>query len=112
MNLYKNKQESLNAHIYNSKLIKISISKKIDNFNSNRLQNSAIAAYPVNDRPRGNKDIASVKFFQKQIQQKKDIFPIWIVKKNNKYILLDGAHRMVASYIEGQKYINAYIIMY
>jgi len=30
--------------------------------------------------------------------------------KNNKYLLLDGAHRVVASYIEDKHYINAYII--
>jgi hypothetical protein len=33
-----------------------------------------------------------------------------MIHKNNKYILLDGAHRIVASYIENIKHINAYII--
>jgi ParB-like chromosome segregation protein Spo0J len=33
-----------------------------------------------------------------------------MIYKNKKYILLDGAHRIVASYIEGKKYINVYII--
>lgn len=54
---------------------------------------SAIKAYPLYDRPRGSNDINSVKFYQKQIQQNKKIPPIWIIKKNKKYILLDGAHR-------------------
>lgn len=32
------------------------------------------------------------------------------IQKNKKYILLDGAHRIVASYIENKKYIYAYVI--
>ncbi len=76
-----------------------------------RLQKSAVKAYPINDRPRGNKDISSVKYYQKQILQEKEITPIWMVYKNNKYILLDGAHRIVASYIENKKYIYAYVII-
>ena len=67
-------------------------------------------AYPLNDRPRGNNDISSVKFYQKQIKKRKIITPIWLVLKDKKYILLDGAHRIVASYIENKKNIQAYII--
>ena len=112
--IFKNKEDALMAHIYKSKLIKINLSiftnNKVDNFDSNRLQKSAVKAYPINDRPRGNNDINSVKYHQKQIQQKKEITPIWIIQKNKKYILLDGAHRIVASYIEEKSYIYAYII--
>jgi len=76
------------------------------------VQKTAVTAYPLpNGRPRGDDDISSVKFYQKQIQQKKDITPIWIVQKNKKYILLDGAHRIVATYIEDKQYINAYVIV-
>jgi len=32
-----------------------------------------------------------------------------MIQKNNKYILLDGAHRIVASYIENT-HVDAYII--
>ena len=112
MKLFKNKQDALLAHIYKSKLTKIPLSKfkNVINFNPNRLQKSAVKAYPLNDRPRGKNDINSVKFYQKQIQLKKNITPIWIIQKNKKYILLDGAHRIVASYIEGAKSIYAYII--
>ena len=112
MKIYKNKKEALFAHVYKSKLTKlpISIFKNIDNFNINRLQKSAVKAYPLNNRPRGNKDINSIKYYQKQIQLKKDIMPIWIIKINKKYILLDGAHRIVSSYIENKRFINAYII--
>ena len=116
MKIFKNRETATMAHIFKSKLDKISLSlfkdiNKVDNFDPNRLQVSAVKAYPLpNGRPRGDKDISSVKFYQKQIQQKNDITPIWMIHKNNKYILLDGAHRIVASYIENIKHINAYII--
>jgi hypothetical protein len=110
--IFNNKEDASYAHIFKSKLCKIplSIFKNVNNFNPDRLQKSAVKAYPLYDRPRGNNDITSVKYFQKQIRQNKDIPNIWIVKKNKKYILLDGAHRIIASYIENKKYINAYII--
>jgi hypothetical protein len=109
--IFKNYEEASYSHIFNSKLVKIPLKtfNSVDNFNPNRLQISAVKAYPLNDRPRGNKDISSVKYYQKQIQQKKEIAPIWMIHKNDKYILLDGAHRIVASYIENTP-VNAYII--
>jgi len=115
MKIFKNRDEASVAHIFKSKLVKIPLSvfknNEVNNFDSIRLQKSAVKAYPINDRPRGNSDISSVKYYQKQIQQKKEITPIWIILKNKKYILLDGAHRIVASYIEEQKFINSYIII-
>ena len=124
MKIFKNRDESSFAHIFKSKLVKIPLStfKNVDNFNPDRLQKSAVKAYPVKDRPRCNNDISSVKYYQKQIQQKKDITPIWIIQRtilrnvsvikqpNKTYILLDGAHRIVAHYIEEEKYIYAYLI--
>ena len=111
--IFQNREDATMAHIFKSKLIKIplSIFNNVDNFNPDRLKMTAEDAYPLpNGRPRGDKDISSVKFYQTQIQQKQDITPIWIIQQNNKYILLDGAHRIVASYIENIKYINTYII--
>ena len=114
MKIFKNKEEAAFSHIFNSKIVKIPLNtfknNNVDNFNSDRLQKSAVKAYPLVDRPRGDEDITSVKYYQKQIQQKKEITPVWLIQKNKKYILLDGAHRVVASYIEDIKYINAYII--
>ncbi len=112
MKLFKSKEEATIKHIFNSKKVSFPLSKckNLDNFNSLRLKSSAIKAYPLHNRPRGNKDILSVKYYQKRIKHKLDIQPIWILQKNNNYILLDGAHRIVASYIENKKYISAYII--
>lgn len=33
-----------------------------------------------------------------------------MINRNKRYTLLDGAHRIVASYIEDNQYINAYVI--
>jgi hypothetical protein len=113
MRIFKNREEAAFSHIFNSKLVKIPLTTfkndNVDNFDSVRLQKSAVKAYPLTDRPRGNEDINSVKYYQKQIQQKKEITPVWIIQKNKKYILLDGAHRIVASYIEDIP-VYAYII--
>jgi NADH:ubiquinone oxidoreductase subunit E len=113
MKIFKNKEEAAYSHIFNSKLVKIPLNTfkndNVDNFYSVKLQKSAVKAYPLTDRPRGKEDISSVKYYQKQIQQKKGITPVWMIQKNKKYILLDGAHRIVASYIEDMP-VYAYII--
>ena len=116
MNIFKNREDATTAHIFKSNLDKIPLSifkdtNKVGNFDPDRLKTTAEDAYPLpNGRPRGDKDIDSVKFYQKQIQQQKDISPIWLIQQNDKYVLLDGAHRIVANYIEDIKHINAYII--
>lgn len=112
MKLFANRKDALFAHIFRSKLVKIPMKtfKNVNNFNPNRLQKSAVKAYPLHDRPRGNNDISSVKYYQKLIKAKKEVTPIWMIKKNNEYTLLDGAHRIVSNYIEGKRYINSYII--
>ena len=109
MKFFKNKQDACFAHVYKSKLLKFPMlycKTRLNNFNPGRLQNSASKAYPKSDRPRGQRDLDSVNFYKKQ----KNIPPIWILKKNKKYFLLDGAHRLVANFIKKNKYINAYIV--
>ena len=112
MKIFKNIEDASVAHIFKSMLVKLPLSlfTDVDNFNPDRLKKKAINAYPINDRPRCNSDITCVKYYQKQIKQKKEISPIWLIQINNKYVLLDGAHRIVASYILGKKNINAYVI--
>jgi len=111
MKLFKSKEEATMKHIFNSELISFPLSKckNLNNFNPERLKPSAVKSYPLHNRPRGDKDISSVKYYQKLIKNKLDIQPIWLIKNNN-YILLDGAHRIVASYIENKQYIPAYLI--
>jgi hypothetical protein len=112
MKIFKNREDASMAHIFNSKLIYFPLSKckNLGNFNPERLQPSPVKSYPLYDRPRGDKDISSVKYYQKLIKNQLDIQPIWIIEKNKNYILLDGAHRIVASYIENKKFIPTYLI--
>jgi hypothetical protein len=112
MKIFKNVEDASVAHIFKSMLVKLPLSMftDVNNFNPDRLKKKATNAYPINDRPRCESDITCVKYYQKQLQQKKEISPIWMIQINNQYILLDGAHRIVASYILGKKNINAYVI--
>lgn len=112
MKLFKSKEEATMKHIFSSIITSFPLSKckNLNNFDIERLQSSAVKAYPLNNRPRGDKDIISVKYYQTLIKNRLDIQPIWIMDKNNKYTLIDGVHRIVASYIENKKHITAYII--
>ena len=114
MKLFENKQDAHLGHVLKSKLVEIPLftfaNNSVENFNSDRLKETAAKAYPLDDRPRGNADISSVEYHQNKIKQQNGINPIWLIYKNNKYVLLDGAHRIVASYIEGVEFIGACII--
>ncbi len=112
MRLFKTKEEATMRHVFDSKLVSFPMSKcnKLNNFNPDRLQASAVKAYPLDNRPRGDRDISSVKYYQKLIRNKSDIQPIYILIKGKNYILLDGVHRIIASYIENKKDILAYLI--
>ena len=112
LKIFKNIEEASSAHIFKSELIKLPLSlfKNVKNFDPKRLQESALKAYPITNRPRGENDIKSVKFYQKQLKQKINIHPIWMIYQDEKYILMDGAHRIVASFIENEKHIYAYVI--
>jgi hypothetical protein len=113
MNLFANRPDAAVAHIFQSKLVKIPLTlfNDVDNFDVARLQKSAETAYPSSNRPRGDNDLYSVEYYQKQIQKQNEIPPIWMIQNNKKYLLLDGAHRIVASYIENVQYMDAYIII-
>jgi hypothetical protein len=111
LKLFRTKKDATYAHmLYKVKKFNIKwLSTHLDNFNPNRLQKSAKDAYPINNRPRGLKDLKSVYFWRQQIRDNNRV-SIWILKKNKKYILLDGAHRIVAHYLEHKKSITAYIV--
>jgi len=113
MGLFKSEEEAIRRH-QAAKLTSFPLAKcaKLENFNPARLQTSAVKAYPLSDRPRGQADIKSVKYWQMQAH----IQPIWILQKPRgdsescKYILIDGAHRIVAAFIKGNPQIPAYVI--
>lgn len=113
MGFYESIEKSTYAHIYQSKLVKFPMNKcknSLDNFDPKRLQSSAEEAYPTENRPRGYSDIHSVNYYITKIKNGNEIPPIWIIKKDHKCTLLDGAHRIVACNIELKDKILAYII--
>lgn len=78
MKIFKNREDALITHIFKSTNVKMPLSTflNVDNFDPNRLKETSVKAYPINNRPRGNSDINSVEYYQKKIQQ------------NNKYIYI------------------------
>jgi hypothetical protein len=115
MKLFNSVYDSMYAHIYKSKLIKFPLSisslENLNNFNINRLQKNPINSYPSHNRPRGKKNLSSIKSHLKLLQKKSNTLPIWIIYINNKFILLDGVHRIIANYIHNKKYIYSYLII-
>jgi hypothetical protein len=109
LKLFSSLKTASYAHIFNNKfeMFPISQCKEMDNFNPDRLSQNA---YPKNDRPRGQTDLRSVLHHRKIIKKDGYPEPIWIALKKGKYILLDGAHRIVASYLEGKRVIPAFIV--
>jgi len=97
------------CHIFNSNLARFSLShcKELNNFNEKRL---SIDPYPEDDRPRGAKDLESVLHHRRIIRKEGHTEPIWIAFKNGEYTLLDGAHRIVATYLEKKRTIPTYIV--
>jgi hypothetical protein len=71
MKLFKNREDASLAHIFKSTLVQLPLStfKDVDNFDVLRLQESAVKAYPLHDRPRGNHDISSVKYYQNKLHK-------------------------------------------
>ncbi len=108
LGLFKTRDESYYAHKFKSSLIEIKMErfKNMINFGSERrLKSSAEEAY--SDSPRGPADIASVKYHQSQ----PSVPPIWVIRTGDDDLtLLDGAHRIVACFIKGDKTIPAYFI--
>ena len=81
---------------------------KVDNLNPARLSENP---YPVENRPRGKADLASVAHHRRTIRSKGRVTsPVWLAKKDGKYIMLDGVHRVVATYLEKKRTIPAYVV--
>jgi ParB-like chromosome segregation protein Spo0J len=81
--------------------------RNLDNFNPARLSEDP---YPKEDRPRGQKDLDSIVYHRQMIRKQGHTEPIWIVLKNGKYTLLDGAHRIVSTYLENKRTIPCYVV--
>ena len=109
LKLFTSRKSSVYYHIFHSSYVKFPLSqlKTVDNFDINRLTKDP---YPKENRPRGQKDLDSVLYHRKIIRQQGYTEPIWILLKNGNYTLLDGAHRIIATYLENRRNIPSYII--
>lgn len=109
LKLFKTKKSSMYYHFFHSRYVRFPVSelKILENFDTKRLSSNP---YPKENRPRGQADLDSVLHHRQTIRQKGDTLPIWIVLKGGTYTLLDGAHRIVAAYLERKRTIPAYIV--
>jgi len=109
MKIFTSRKTAAYYHIFHSSYAKFPLSqlKTVDNFDTKRLSSNP---YPKEDRPRGQADLDSVLHHRQTIRQQGDTEPIWIVLKKGTYTLLDGAHRIVATYLEHKRTIPAYIV--
>ena len=110
MKLFSSLKIASYNHIFKSKLARLPLSKcrELNNFNSAlRLSKDP---YPKEDRPRGQHDLDSVLRHRQIIRREGHTEPIWVALKKGEYTLLDGAHRIVATYLENKRTIPTYII--
>ncbi len=112
--LFDQIRDSCFAHVFKSKIGKFDLvnynKEYIKNINKNRLAETAELAYPESDRPRGENDLISVKYHQERLRNGEKLEAIWIIEKNGKKYILDGFHRLAASYIEKRTNIDANFI--
>jgi hypothetical protein len=109
LKLFSSIKTSSYYHIFKSKffMFPMSMCEELNNFNPDRLSKNP---YPKNNSPRGQKNLNSLVYHRNTIQKQGQTEPIWIGFKNGDYILLDGAHRIVATYLENKQTIPTYIV--
>jgi hypothetical protein len=107
--VFPSEKTSSYSHVFKSELVRFPVSKYKDlrNFDPSRLSKDP---YPKEDRPRGQDDLNSVVYHRQKIQQFGETDPIWIAEKGGTFTLLDGAHRIVAAYLENKRTILAYVV--
>ena len=109
LKLFSSQKLAAYSHVFNTtyKMLSMSDCKTLENIAATRFSSDP---YPVDDRPRGQKDLDSVKYHRRIIRKNGHTEPIWIGKKGDRYIVLDGVHRIVATNLENKRQIPAYIV--
>lgn len=107
LKIFPSKESASRAHIFNTTFTVLdkSLWNTLENFNPDRLSTT-----PYKNKPRGENNMKSVNYHKKQIQRYGYTSPIWVAKKGNIYTLLDGAHRLVATYLADKSKIPAFIV--
>jgi hypothetical protein len=105
--IFPSKESASYAHIFNTTFTVLdkSLWNDLKNFNPDRLSNA-----PYKNKPRGENNMKSVNFHKKQIEKYGQTSPIWVAKDGETLTLLDGAHRLVATYLAGKSEIPAFIV--
>ena len=114
LKLFKTIKKSCLYHFCKSKLIDFNLIDDYEKCKNNKSRihskiTTSECAYPINERPRGDKDLESVNYQQHQIKNN-NLPSIWLLNKNNNIYILDGFHRISACFIEKNYIIKAYII--
>lgn len=109
LKLFSSQKVAAEHHVFNTtyEMLSMSDCKTLENIAATRFSSDP---YPAHDRPRGQKDLESVKYHRRIIRKNGNTEPIWIAKKGERYIVLDGVHRIVASNLENKRQIPAYIV--
>ena len=107
LKIFPSKESASRAHIFNTTFTVLdkSLWNDLQNFNPDRLSTT-----PYKNKPRGENNMKSVNYHKKQIQKYGYTSPIWVAKKGDIYTLLDGAHRLVATYLADKSKIPAFIV--
>ena len=107
LKIFPSEESASRAHIFKTTFTVLDKSfwNDLQNFNPDRLSTT-----PYANNPRGENNLKSVNYHKKQIQQYGHTSPIWLAKKEGTYTLLDGAHRLVATYLAGKSEIPAFIV--
>lgn len=108
--VFSSLETALHNHTFHRTFVNFPLSKcndELHNFNPLRLSKNP---YPDHDRPRGQADLDSVAHHSQLIQTNCNVNPVWIAFKNNEYTLLDGVHRIVATYLENKQTVPSYVI--
>lgn len=109
LKLFSSHKVAAYSHVFNTtyKMLSMSDCKTLENIAATRFSSDP---YPAHDRPRGQKDLDSVKYHRRIIRKNGKTEPIWIAKKGERYIMLDGVHRIAATNLENKRQIPAYIV--
>lgn len=109
LKLFSSQKLAAYSHVFNTtyKMLSMSDCKTLENIAATRF---SFDPYPVHDRPRGQKDLDSLKYHRRIIRKNGHTDPVWIAKKGERYIMLDGVHRIVATNLENKRQIPAYIV--
>ena len=109
LKLFSSEKVAAHHHIFNTKYKMLSMAE-CRSFEHIDLIRFSSDPYPADNRPRGQKDLDSLKYHRRIIRKYGHTEPIWIAKKGARHIILDGVHRIDATNLENKRQIPAFIL--